>query len=135
MQAILTAAPSGGTINIVGSGTITTSASGSTVTISATGTIVLTYTNVNTSPYTVVSTDEYLSVDCSGGAITLKFPNAPTTGRVYIVKDRTGNAQTNNITITTVGGAVDIDGATSYTMNTQHASIQLLFNGTSYEIF
>lgn len=80
-------------------------------------------------------TDEYLSVDCSGGPITLQFPNAATTGRTYIVKDRTGSANSNNITVTTVGGAVNIDGATTYLMNTQYSAIELMGNSTSYEIF
>lgn len=117
-----------------GTGISITNGAGS-ITIAATGTTNLTYTNVNTSPYVVLSTDEYLSVDCSGIAITLEFPNAATSGRAYVVKDRTGSANTNAITVTTVGGAVNIDGATSYTMNTQYASIQLIGNSSTFEIF
>ena len=41
----------------------------------------------------------------------------------------------NNITVTTVGGSVDIDGATSYVMNTSLESAQVLFNGTEYLLF
>jgi hypothetical protein len=95
------------------------------------------YTNVThlASPYTVLSTDDYLSVDCSGGVVTLKFPNAPTTYETYIVKDRTGSAATSNISLTTVGGSVTIDGQTTYTISSNYASVQLLFNGTSYEVF
>jgi len=120
----------GGTgINIVGNpGT-------STLTVSTTGTTNLTYTNVNTSPYVVLSTDEYLSVDCSGGAITVQLPNAATLGQVYIIKDRTGSSATHNITVTTVGGAVNIDGATSFVMNTNYETIQVIGNGTTYEVF
>lgn len=107
------------------------------ITIAASGTTTLNYTNVNhaSSPYTVLSTDEYISVDCSAGVVSLLFPNAATSGRSYIVKDRTGNAQTNNISITTVGGAVNIDGVTTYTMNTKYSSIELMGNASSYEIF
>jgi hypothetical protein len=95
------------------------------------------YTNVNfaASPYTVLATDQYISVDTSGGAITLRFPNAPTSNREWVVKDRTGNAGINNITITTVGGAVLFDGSTSYVINANYGSVQLIFNGTSYEVF
>ena len=82
-----------------------------------------------------MSTDYYLSVNSSGSPITIELPNAPTTKKVYIVKDRTGSAAANNITVTTVGGAVTIDGATTFLMNTAYQSIQLIFNGTSYEIF
>lgn len=92
------------------------------------------YTDVTTTPYVVTSTDYYLSVN-TAIAITIQLPNAPTANRLYIIKDRTGNAGIQNITVTTVGGAVNIDGATSFLINSAYQSIQLLFNGTSYEVF
>lgn len=97
--------------------------------------VAFSYTNVNTTPYVVTATDYYLSVDCSGGAITVQLPNAPTNFRTFVVKDRTGNAGANNITVTTVGGAVNIDGAATFVMNTNFEAIQLIFNGTTYEIY
>jgi hypothetical protein len=95
------------------------------------------YTNVAhvASPYTVLSTDEYISVDCSGGAVTLKFPNAPTANRTWVIKDRTGSASTYNISVTTVGGSVTIDGQTTYTIAGNYGAVQLLWNGVSYEIY
>lgn len=87
------------------------------------------------SPYTVTATDYYISVDTVGGAITIRFPNAPTTSRTFVVKDRTGHATANNITLTTVGGAVLLDGATSQLINNNYAANSLLFNATSYEIY
>lgn len=105
------------------------------ITISSSGIFTLNYTNVNTTPYVVLTTDEYLGVDSSGGAIQINLPNAPSTGRVFTIKDRTGSANTNNITVTTVGGVVNIDGATTYVMNTQYAAISVLFDGTTYQIF
>lgn len=98
----------------------------------------LNYTNVNhaASPYTVLATDYYISVDCSAGVVTLNFPNAPTAKQIWIVKDRTGNAATNNITLTTPGGTVTFDGLTSYIMNSNYQAINLLANGTpNYEIY
>lgn len=102
------------------------------------------YTQINnaSSPYTVLSLpstpDYFISVDSTAAAhatTTILLPNAPTTFRQFIIKDRTGKASTNNILISTVGGAVTIDGQTTYTMSGNFDSIQLLFNGTSYEIF
>lgn len=116
-------------------GTITFTTGANSLNLEATGTSVFNYTLVNTSPYTVLSTDDYLGVDSSGGAITVKLPNGPATGRVFYVKDSTGSAAAHNITITTVGGAVNIDGATSFVMNTNYESASVIFNGTSYEIF
>lgn len=87
------------------------------------------------SPYVVLSTDYYISADVTGGAITVRLPNAPTTGRVFVIKDSSGLSAASNITVTTVGGAVNIDGATSYVINSAYQSIQLIFGGTAYEIF
>ena len=107
------------------------------ITISATGTTTLTVTSVNhaASPYTVLSTDEFLAVNVSGGVVSILLPNAPVTGRVYYIKDSTGGAATSNITVTTVGGAVNIDGATTFTLNTAFESISVIFDGVSYEVF
>ncbi len=98
---------------------------------------VFAYTNVNfaASPYTVLTTDNYISVDSSGGAVVLRFPNAPTTYKKWYVKDRTGNASGNNISVTTVGGSVTIDGSTTYSLASNYSSIQLVFNATSYEVY
>jgi len=87
------------------------------------------------SPYTVLSTDEFLACQTSGGVITIKLPNAPTTGRVITIKDSNGAAATSNISITTVGGAVTIDGQTTYTMSTNYQSISVIFDGSNYEVF
>lgn len=94
------------------------------------------YTNVNSSPYTVLSTDFYLSVDCSAGAITLNFPNAPDPNRIWVIKDRTGSAVTHNITITTPGGTVTFDGAATYVMKTNYQAVQLMANAApTYEVY
>lgn len=98
---------------------------------------VVAYTTVlfAASPYTVLTTDYYIGANVTGGAITIRLPNAPTTGRIFVVKDVVGLAATNNITITTVGGAVNIDGATSFVMNTAYEAASLIFNGATYEIY
>jgi hypothetical protein len=96
------------------------------------------YTDVTNamSPYTVLSTDYYISVDCSGGAVQLNFPNAPTFKQLWVIKDRTGNAAVSNITLTTPGGAVTFDGLTTYTMNSNFQAINLLANATpTYEVY
>lgn len=87
------------------------------------------------SPYTVIASDVYLSVDATGGAITIRLPNVATSFRTLIIKDSVGISATNNITVTTVGGVVTIDGATSFVMNTAYESIQLVFNGSTYEVY
>jgi hypothetical protein len=125
--------PSAGNINITAGTGITVVGTTNTLTISSNN--VTAYTNVNTSPYVVLSTDDYLSVDCSAGAITIQLPNAATLGRIIDIKDRTGSAATHNITVTTVGGSVNIDGATTFVMNTAYQAISAIGNASTYEVF
>lgn len=129
--------PTSNNINILGGTGVTVvgNPGTSTLTISTTGVTNLTYTSVSSSPYVVLTTDEFISVDCSGGAITVQLPNASTLGQVFAIKDRTGSAASNNITVTTVGGAVLIDGATTFVMNSAYESIEVIGNGSSYEVF
>jgi hypothetical protein len=124
-----------GTAVITGGSGITVTPGANSIVISGSGSITFTYTNVNTSPYVVLITDEYLSVDCSGGPITIQLSNAATLGKTFVIKDRTGSAAINNITVTTVGGAVNIDGATTFVMNSAYQAISLLGNNTSYEVY
>jgi hypothetical protein len=126
--------PSAGNVNITAGNGVTVIGTANTLTIQSTGANT-TYTNVNSSPYVVLSTDVYLSVDSSGGAITIQLPNAATLSRTLDIKDRTGSAPTHNITVTTVGGAVNIDGATTFVMNTAYQSISVIGNASTYEIF
>jgi hypothetical protein len=93
------------------------------------------YVTVSTSTYTVGPSDYYISCNPASNAITISLPNAPSTNRIFIIKDRTGNAGTHNITITTVGGSVTIDGSTTNVISSNHGFVQLVFNGTSYEVF
>jgi hypothetical protein len=126
-----------GTAVITAGTGITITPSANVITISATGTTTLNYTAVShaATPYTVLSTDDYIGVNTSGGVVSILLPNAPATGRVVIVKDSNGTSSTSNVTVTTVGGAVTIDGATTFIMNTAYESAQFIFNGTSYEVF
>jgi hypothetical protein len=134
--------PTGNNINVVGDGitaTVVGNPGTSTLTISALGATVETipYTGVNhaASPYTALSTDYYIAADVTAGVITIKLPNAPATGRVFIIKDKAGLSAVSNITITTVGGVITLDGNTTFIMNTAYESIQFVFNGTNYEGF
>ena len=127
-----------GNIEILGDGVVIGTVgnpSGNSITIFATGLTLLTYTAVSTSPYVVQNSDQYLGVNSSSGAITIELPNDPETGRVYQIKDSTGSAATHNITVTTVGGTDDIDGATTFVMDTAYQAISVIWNASSYEIF
>jgi len=129
------AVPASSILNILGGTNVTTSGTGSTVTINSVAAKELSYTAVTTTPYVVLAADQFVGVDTSGGAKQVNLPNAPSTGRFYNIKDATGNAATNNITLTTVGGTVTIDGATTYVMTAAYQSINVIFSGTEYKIY
>lgn len=97
--------------------------------------------------YNASTTTEFISCDTSGGAITVILPNNAAQGETFIIKDRTGNAETNNITIQVDGfvlNAFGIDKAALQTINTENGSFRVLCNAavaappaivTLYEVF
>lgn len=98
------------------------------------------YTNVTfgMSPYTVTDTDYYISVDSSGGPVTILLPDTTTENRQFIIKDRQGSAgdPAKSITIESVTPmAATIDGMTSYVFTDSFESLECLFHGTNYESF
>lgn len=87
--------------------------------------------SVSSSPYAVAANVVLVAVDTSA-ARTINLP-AATTGRVVIVKDATGGAGANNITINRAG-ADTIDGGTSVTINTNRGVVRLVAVGTNWNV-
>lgn len=88
-------------------------------------------TNVSSLPYTVLSSDSLIAVNTnSSGNVTLEA--SPTTGRTVIIKDRGGNAYTNNITIS--GNGKNIDGIASYIISNNYADAVLVYTGFEWSI-
>ncbi len=147
------ATPAANILNLLGTANqVTTTAAGNTVTFSLPQSIattstptfggltingfqVLKMTSPGAYPYNVLTTDFMVLVDSAGGARTIRLPNAPTTGQNWVIKDDSGNAAANNISVTTVGGVVTIDGIATQTITGNWESINVAFNGTSYRIF
>lgn len=86
-------------------------------------------TNVTTTPYLVPLTDYTIAVNVAAPS-SLVLPVAPT-GTVFIVKDSSGNASINPITIS---ASSTIDGSADATINTDYGSLTFIFNGTEWNI-
>lgn len=141
-QAVATSTIGDNGVSHFNSADFTVDSNGFVSAIGGTDNFAFNYTNVThaMSPYTVNVTtppvDSFISVDCSGGAVQLNFPDAPTFKQLWVIKDRTGNAAVNNITLTTPGGTVTFDGLTTFTMNSNYQAINLLANATpTYEVY
>lgn len=77
-------------------------------------------------PYTLLAGDTLIQTDSSVGAIDLVLPIG-VDGKTYIVKDGSGDAGTNAVTITS-NGAETIEGGATYVVDTDYASIQLYYD-------
>lgn len=86
--------------------------------------------SVTSTPYNVGLTDRVMLVDTST-AKTINLANF-LTGTTLIVKDVTGNAAVNNITIN--GNGLLIDGDPSISINQSYDSVTLIKNNTAWSI-
>ncbi len=95
------------------------------------------YTSVNfsMSPYTVLSTDYFISVDSTAGPVVINLPDSPAVNKQFVIKDRLGQSQTNNITVKSITGASTIDGQASYLFVDNYESLECLFHSANYEVF
>jgi hypothetical protein len=90
--------------------------------------LTLGYTAVTGASYTILSTDSIVGVNY-GGACALPLP-AVAAGKYIIIKDESGAAITNNITITPATGT--IDGASNIVLNISYGAYTLYSNGTNW---
>lgn len=82
--------------------------------------------------YTVLLTDNIIGVTSTASARTITLPSAVTAGigKVFTIKDQSGGAASHNITIASSGG--NIDGASTYAINSDYKSIDVYSNGTNW---
>jgi len=87
-------------------------------------------TLIDAATYAALTTEYFLGV-IYNGAVTITLP-AGTLGKVYVIKDSVGDANTNPITVVTTGST--IDSLASYVMNTPWGSISLVYNGIEWNV-
>lgn len=81
------------------------------------------------SDYTALLTDYFIGVVTSA-EYTITLPNGPT-GTVFIVKDVSGTASTNPITVV---NTVDIDGEAGATIDTNFGSLTFVYSNGAWNI-
>jgi len=89
-------------------------------------------TTVSGSTYTALATDDIIAADPTSNTIAITLPSSPTTGDTLVIKDITGQANTNNITITPASG--NIDGASNFVIDMNYASITVVFTGAQWSV-
>lgn len=80
-------------------------------------------------PYTILAQDAMILVDTTS-AHTVVPQASPATGQRHIIKDATGTAATNHITVTPSGK--NIDGNASFTIDSNYGSITIVYSGTQW---
>jgi hypothetical protein len=95
------------------------------------GSIVFNRTTTATS-YSVLTTDYIIAVTSTASARTITLPTAVNaTGRKYVIKDESGGAATNNITINTTSSQT-IDGASTKTISSNYGSATVYSDGSNW---
>jgi hypothetical protein len=91
-------------------------------------------TIVITTPYNVTNNDEVIMVDIPGPASVIlpAIGNNDNKKRALYIKDYSGQAKTNPITITSAGGKT-IDGVSFAILNGGYSHIQVIYDGTNWK--
>lgn len=92
-------------------------------------------TSVSTTPYTALATDFIIDVTTTSTAITINLPTATgNAGRIYIIKDVSGQAATNNITVDASGTQL-IDGTLTKIISGNFGALTLKCTGSAWGIY
>ncbi len=87
-------------------------------------------TLIDTNTYSATAEEYFLGVIADGGCI-VTLPSG-TTGKVFIIKDSIGDATANPITVQGTGST--IDGESTYVLDSDWASIGLIYNGIEWNV-
>jgi hypothetical protein len=87
-------------------------------------------TLIDTNTYSATAEEYFLGVIADGGC-TVTLPSG-TVGKIFIIKDSIGDATANPITVQGTGST--IDGEPTYVLDSDWASIGLIYNGIEWNV-
>lgn len=124
-------APNGNSWLVGGSVGIGTATPTATLTLG--GGMAINRRSVSDTNYTAVASDYMICYTTltAGRSVTLPTASASNTNQVYVIKDQTGNAASNNITVQGTGGQT-IDGAATKVINTAWGVLKVYTNGSNW---
>lgn len=115
-----------------------TNGSGTAIQLTSGGAVVASPANTTTLEYaqfaanvTIIDTDTFvvLGMDTTAAReITLPLASSVSPGRFYVVKDISGNADTESITLN-IAGSDTVDGESSYVFTSSYGSFHVISNG------
>jgi len=88
--------------------------------------------------YTILLTDHFVGVTSTASARIMTLPSAVTAGqtRVIVVKDQSGGAAINNITVKSAAGTIDgVAAGTGVLISSNYGSLSFYSNGTNWFIY
>jgi len=95
-------------------------------------TLTVSVASVSSGTYQILDSDYYIGCDGSGIVLTLPPGTGVLIGKVFIIKDESGLAATNHITVNGSGDL--IDGNSSLTIVVNYLALGLLWTGTKWSI-
>lgn len=87
-------------------------------------------TLIDTNTYNATADEYFLGVIADGGSV-ITLPSG-TLGKVFIIKDSLGTASTNSIVVQATGSTIDGQGV--YILDSDWASIGLIYNGIEWNV-
>ena len=139
-SAALTGSSNANALHSVSGDLYFTSGSGTAIQITSGGSLAASPGSASTFETTAVAanvtignsdTFVYLIVDTSASrTITLPLASGVSAGRIYVIKDSTGTAETNNITVN-IQGSDTVDGESSQVLNSNFGSWMIVGDGSS----
>ena len=87
------------------------------------------YRKITSVTATLLVDDLFIDVNVAN-AVTLTLPPSPPIGTNYIIKDSSGSAGTNNITVSANTGNT-VQGSASTSITTDFGSVQIIYDGTN----